>query len=272
MINKIDIQLSDQCNRRCKWCPMLQYSKNLILSPKIILKLIQIINQYDVFSPNFKITLSRYNEPMLYPKLMKQYLKLLKRIKKPFKFTVNTNGDYIPSDLHNYIKDIDLFIINDYDNIDESKAMIKLIDYFHTYKILENMQYIPNENLIRCNFNNTTIEYFYNKSKVMNTRDRGGTIPYSTNLNWTHKNIIPRTTCDIIGHVLSIDVNGDIYPCCDLSGMITKHHTMCCGNILKDSFETILNNLNNLQPTELCKNCTTTFETIIGDKNDYNSR
>lgn len=275
MINKIDIQMTDMCNRRCKWCPMLQYSQNKIMDKYIIYKIKDIMDKYSyLFSENCKLTLSRYNEPLLYPDLMKEYLRILKNSKIKFKFTVNTNGDFLNKiDLDNYLKDIDLFIINNYDNIDEITAKINLMDYFRTYKILENMQHIPSEHLLRFNYNNTDIEYVYNKAQIMNTRDRGGSLSYNDNLHWINKNNCIRKSCDLIGNVLSIDVNGDVYPCCDTCGMIEHHHKICCGNILKDNFLTIYNKITNLQLFEdICGHCTTTYNTVIGEKNDNNSR
>lgn len=240
---------------------MLKNSTNTTMSPEIVQKLATILERYpQYFESNFKLTFSRYNEPLLNPKLHTNYFSILKRY-QPY-FTVNTNGDFLNTETKTILNYANLFIINDYDGLTEEQALIKLLDWLNDPNILAKYETVPNQNLIRLFYENTTIEFYYNKPAVMHFRDRGG----SLQLPFQEEN---RTTCNLIGTILAIDVDGSVYPCCDTCGLIPNHHQICCGNLLHDDFKIIYNNLINTKPIpSICKHCTTEVETIF----DNNSR
>ena len=260
MIKKVDIQITDICNRRCKWCPMLKNSKNRIMPIEIMKKIDEIMYEYNyLFNDNFKLTFCRYNEPFMYPDILKRYYDIIK--KHNFKFTINTNGDYLNEKTKSLLSFIDLLLINDYDGLNKDEALIKLITWINDINILT--EYSESLDHFTIKYNNTTIEYFYNKPSTMNTRDRGGTLDTSLDLHWINKTT-DRTSCDVIGNMISIDVNGDVYPCCDTCGMISKHKTMCCGNIMVDNFDNIWENIINLKiGKNICSKCTTHVDTVI---------
>lgn len=260
MIKKVDIQITDICNRRCEWCPMLKNSQNKIMSIDIIKKINDVMYEYNyLFDKNFKLTFCRYNEPFMFPEILKKYYDIIKA--HNFKFTINTNGDYLNKKTKSLLPIIDLLLINDYDGLNKDEALIKLIKWIDDINVLN--KYNESLDHFTVQYNNTTIEYFYNKPSTMNTRDRGGTLDINSNLHWINKTS-NRTYCDVIGNMISIDVNGDVYPCCDICGMITKHKKMCCGNIMFDKFDIIWKNIIKLKPNiEICSKCTTHIDTVI---------
>lgn len=270
MIKKIDLQISNSCNRRCKWCPMLKYSKNdKEITLEIIKKLVNIINlNKNLFDKNIRISYSRYNEPLLKLNLLLDISKELDKLEIQNTRVIHTNGDLLNNNIIDIVmENCSLLTINNYDNIDYNDALIKIIDIFGI-DVLNTISHDYINHLILFKYKNKYIEYFYDKSKIMNTRDRGGTLNYDTKLNWKYTTD-NKSFCNVIGNMIAIECNGDIYPCCDTSNMIKKHEPMYCGNILLNNFSDIYNNLINKKTIKnICQHCITDLDILNVDRKE----
>lgn len=248
-INRIEFQLSNQCNRQCKWCPAFEKKQPpYLLSYDTIIKTINVINENPyLFENEINITLDRYNEPLLYIDYLVKYINTLKNSihNKKIIFSINTNGDYLNKDNLWILSYFEKVQINGYYEENKSQAIVKLIELFGE-NICKKIKFDDAKNMIY--FDN--INYIYNKSKIMNFRNRGGTLQLDCKMRISE--------CNIKGKFLMIEHNGDVYPCCDTSIMMNSHKSMCCGNINIEHISEILKNINNIKTinNKICKYCT----------------
>lgn len=248
-INRIEFQLSNQCNRQCKWCPAFyKKQEEQMLNIDTLSKMIETINNnINYFEDKVQLTFDRYNEPLLYTEHLIKCVRLVKsKLKiKNLILTINTNGDYLTKNNVETLSFFDRVQINGYDKETKVQAIIKLINIFGSC-ICNKMKFHEEENIVY--FDNIT--YVYNKSEVMNFRDRGGSLKINSKER-TKK-------CNIVGKFLMIEYDGCVYPCCDTTQMIEQHSNMCCGNILNDNFEKIINKINKIETlnNKICKYCT----------------
>lgn len=261
MIKKIDIQLSNICNRTCGWCPHLQMSKmDKVMNSFDFEKVVDFISQnIDNIKPNCKITLGRYNEPLLFYDKVIEYNKILKNKFSNFIITLNTNGDLLNSEMNidKLLEDIDLFIVNRYECEDINISTEKIFSIFKTNII--DFKYNDEIKQFTFKYKNTYIEWNMEKHKTMNIRNRAGALNIDT------KRMYP---CNIVGKILSIDVDGKVFPCCELCGTFNLHEKLSCGNIFSEDQLTnnILENIDNFDTNnEFCNRCIAEEKMIFGD-------
>lgn len=245
-IVKIEFQISNQCNKKCWFCPAFNLnSKNNvnIIDEKIIDKVVNILKtKPNLFENVIHISFDRYNEPFIYYDLIYKYIKKFKNIEKKIYYTINTNGDLITKQNNNILNLFDFVQINDYDSKNKNEALQKINNKFEKIKKI----LFDDKNKV-IYFNN--IMYYYNRKNTLQVRNRGNTIHIN--------NISSREQCNIIGKFLMIDVNGDVFPCCEISNMFIDNSILKCGNILEDNIEDIVLTMNNLniQDIKECKQC-----------------
>lgn len=271
MICKFEFQISNFCNRKCEWCPPFR-DNNIerieYIDEKILYKMKDIYIKYNnLFEKNIKISFGRYNEPCYNMDNLIKCVNIFKNIDNDkIKFTINTNGDYLNKNNINNLFIFSYVTINKY-NSNEKKidAICNLIDLFGT-DICKKLKFNDKINEIYFTINNTSFTYVYNKGKVMNTRTRGGILSPITDKNLSWKNNIKKNTfCDIVGHLIMIDYNGDVFPCCEVTGMNNFHKKMCVGNILTDNFLDIYSRLINFNiniTNDVCSTCTAYLDLV----------
>jgi len=90
ILTALAIEINSNCNRKCDWCPVGHYDREIsLLDDKIFYK---VIDELKEMKFDGKITFSLYNEPLL----DKRILKFIKYIRKNISSThiyLNTNGD-----------------------------------------------------------------------------------------------------------------------------------------------------------------------------------
>lgn len=259
MITKFEFQISNYCNRRCPWCPQFfdkKDIKNTIMDEKIIDKMLNNFIEYNyLFDKNVKIAFTRYNEPIYNHKILYSYSKKIKdfcrkNVNNCIVTSVNTNGDFLNLSTLYSLQYIDRITINDYNGLTKSKAMIKILQLFGL-EAYNNMEINIKDKEIYFNINEQEYTFCYSKNQYIHTRTRG-------NLLKNFYEIKRDYDCDIIGKLIEIDYNGDVYPCCEVSSMNCEHIEMCCGNILKDNFLDIYNNIQNIKfdsHLNICSSC-----------------
>lgn len=217
-IRLVEIEVHSHCNRKCYWCPnrFIDRSKYEEMDKDLYVKLLRDLKKHN-FSGT--ISYSRYNEPMAYPSLFKERVKMAKEILPNVKLVSNTNGDFLLKE--NLVDlDIDELTVMDYDCIQPKKAMKKLLDAGVSITKV-------NEEFIYGKVKGTSIMYYTNWVKKASIEDRGGSLE-----EWSReKRMKP---CYEPTYFIGIDYNGNVMPCCHLRSDNTDHGEYILGN-LKDS-------------------------------------
>lgn len=259
MITKVEFQLSNSCNRKCRWCPQFVNKKDnsdMVVPKKIIEKMMNNIKIYNnLFCNELRIAFSRYNEPLLHADKLNEYCLYIKNYINSTTnnicfTTINTNGDFLDDKTKALLSCFEKVTINDYNGMSLQKSLLYILNMFglNSYKtIIINKE----RKEIYFIYNNQNYTLAYSKNVYMNIRTRGGLLD--------NKNNFVRTTkCDVIGKLIEIDYNGDVYPCCEVSSMNGEHKEMCCGNILTDDFKKIYSNINDIKVEKhksICSSC-----------------
>lgn len=266
MVEFIDIQVTNICNRTCPWCPpykLGQIYEEKLIDFDIINKLVMSINNdRHLFGDNLLIKIGRFGEPLLNFDYVYSVAKFLKdNINMSFKLQLNTNGDCLNKIDIRLLNIFDMVFISRYNvNEEYNQALINIFNIFH----INSMPY-HNKSKKTCSFfyNNTLIKYRYQYNTVMYATTRGGMLSFEDNeINFIRKNIRDNM-CDIIGRFLTIDSNGECFPCCELTSMISQHKSMSCGNLKLLTISQILNKINKLTFNSICKTCTATIRDFI---------
>jgi len=228
----VEIEIYNYCNRRCDFCPNSSVpSRQNKKSPTIM--------DFEVFkktvdellnlSYNGVISFSRYNEPLAFDTLTKQYVEYIKS-KSTIKVVANTNGDFLNS---NNIEIFDELTIMDYPG-KGAKWWQKRLEKLSCEIILENSN---NEFLFFKTLQNKDVLVFLNFKTNATVEDRGGIIKTSVVKfkNDRTKRIVP---CLEPQKFLGIDYNGQVMICCNMNSEFHLDHSI--GNIKNDSIENII--------------------------------
>lgn len=92
-IRLVEIEIHSYCNRKCEWCP------NSIIDRTFYKELpenlfIKVLSELSDIEYNKYISLSRYEEPFSYPKLLKKRLSQIRYYLPKARIVMATNGDY----------------------------------------------------------------------------------------------------------------------------------------------------------------------------------
>ena len=259
MIKKIDIQISNCCNRSCSWCPPYnkKHMPSKIMSNDCFSKIINIIKEnHDYISRDFKISISRYNEPLMCYDDFIKYTCIIKECFPNAYMTVHSNGDFLTKERSNKLCEIyNLFIVNRYDTSDDIIAIDEIYNKFD-FNYVNNLCLIPDLKRYTFDYFDCKVEYNFLRKETLDVRSRGGLVEIISE----HERNYP---CDIIGNILEIDVNGDVYPCCEITGMNSKHHCMKIGNIFDEEFQKIYEKLvNKKEEFHICNKCFANMKSI----------
>lgn len=275
-INRIDIEFHSKCNRTCEWCPnsfIDRISEDKILDKDIYIKLLNDLKdnnfgtlEYNTNSKGPIISFLGYQDPMLQPDLLKEYVNIAREIFKDVDvdFITNTNGDLLTPD-----KLVDLHLsqlnIMDYDckgrdwwkkQLKECKALKiketdRIMQFVHAYINL--IQVIPNW------------------PEIYLLENRGGSLDpskLSQNLKWKENAERREKRCIESIFYLNVYHNGDVTPCCHIRPDNPDHKDYILGNLHEKSivdifygekasyFRSIMGHSYNKDKFfEPCKNC-----------------
>lgn len=266
MIEFVDIQITNKCNRKCLWCP--PYRDSVIhrfnnIDIETVGKIVDIMNMYSYkFSNNLLIKIGRFGEPTLEPKLLFDVaFYIRKNLNIPYRFQLNTNGDTL-EDVQDCVYELfdDVYVSRYVDLEDKKKSLSRLLNRFN--KSIKRFYFSDVKQQVNIIIGNrpTLIKYRYQYHKVMSCTTRGGKLKFTDQgVNFIHTDI-RASECDILGKFMMFDWNGDIYPCCELSSHYKDQEVMCCGNINRTSFEKIWTNIKDKRCGSMCKTCNASIE------------
>lgn len=224
-IRLVEIEIHSHCNRKCVWCP------NLFLDRGHFTEMdegtyIRIINDLKRHRFSGTISYSRYNEPMADPDLLKSRVSLAKEQIPNVKLVTNTNGDFLTKENLTGLA-IDELTIMDYDCIDSSNALKKLINIGASIKKIR-------DKLIYAELKEIKILYYLNWPRHANVEDRGGSLKqYSQEKR--------EKPCYEPIHFIGIDYNGNVMPCCHMRSDNPEHGEYILGNLKDNSIYEIYN-------------------------------
>jgi hypothetical protein len=233
MIELLDIQSFNTCNRSCDFCPAYKNSK-----PKDVKKMSdETLNNLANFikdgielgyiKDTVQFCFNRYCEPFIDYKFVIKIIKVLKEIAPNSNLILHSNGDLATIEkVNKFMEHLDYLQINIYDDI---KA--------------DNILEIEKENIEYVKIKNKS--YLYNESKTRCVTD---------------SYIRTEKSCYEIYNYLGIDSDGAISVCCEnykeSENVISEDGYL--GNVNNDKFLDVYEDLvKNKKVTEMrnCKNC-----------------
>lgn len=266
-IEIIKIGITNYCNRDCEFCiiPVLNrndISNKICMPIDSIYKIIENINNnLDLFTENIILQLFDFNEPLADMELHFKYGNILKD-KLNFKniqIDIVTNGDYILTNFeekyNGYLGIYDNIRINDYEDsgivgvlskIDSMSRNIEIVNIFNPDSEFRN------KSKIVCTYKNTRLHFYVNSSSDLIKNSRGSFLERYT------EDVEKRNyECTLIGKMLTIQCDGSVMACPEVSYDIDKHNELKVGNILYDNLKNIVSSINNIdvlsiKPCEYC--------------------
>ena len=234
-ITRVDIENYNLCNRCCTTCPQSLgiRSKELeVFSNDLYEKLLS-----ELAECQYKETLAigRYHEPLLFPDLTIERIRLARKKLPMMRIILNTNGDFITSDMLRMLDEAGL---------DEIKIMRYQSSDYSTElgeKMCKQMAEDLHKEVIRKKTIEGVICYMQLEregSLAISVRSenyyscqgngRGGLLPdLSTSLR-TSACYVPQKSIDV-------DYNGDVVPCCNLISDSALHKPYVIGNIKNET-------------------------------------
>ncbi len=231
----IDINVTELCNRQCKFCPRndpyIYPNQNLFISLKLCKKISKELKKI-----NYKggVSICGHGEPLLHSNIIE-----IISIFKNFYTILSTNSDLLDENLIKklFTKDLTILSINLYNNGDK-------IEYYKDIFIKNN---IKSDKVIirkRWNPNNTIIT------------NRAGILKSKNNI------IIENNPCFYLAYSMQIDWNGDILLCIQDFNKKIKFGNLYVDSLLKIWFDSdmkkyrkkLLKGDRDIYP---CKNCDT---------------
>lgn len=226
-IKSVEIEIHSLCNRRCQWCPNIEFKrdKKHIMDENIYLKALHELNDNHF---NGVISYSRYNEPMYDIELLKLRTKQAKEILPHIKLVTNTNGDYLTRENLEGLY-IDELSIMDYDCKGLECCYDKLKEIGITIKSCS-AQYIYGQ------FNDMKIVYCIDWPKHAQLENRGGFLNKDIKINnielqWKNDKQQRVVSCHEPEYFIAIDYNGNVTPCCHIRSDNPNHEKYILGNI-----------------------------------------
>jgi len=246
-VNIINIETSSYCNRKCNYCPVSQYdrySEKKYMSDIVFTK---IINDLRSIQYNSTLCLNLYNEPLADNHIFDRIKQIKKSIPNSLIF-FNSNGDYLTVPIIEKLSEIGPVIINvtlhqkpdeEYNDEDRIKHFRK---FFKKLNIPFKIDTLIPEKTIKTSFKQNGIKIMVNAINYNESgNSRSGII----------KHLIPKqirtNPCLRPFREITIDYNGDSWPCC---------------NIFPDAPQNINYKIANLQDSNL-------FDIYINEKMNY---
>lgn len=267
MIELIEIQITNECNRACIWCPPYTTNKEnknrkTLINFKSLVKLRKFYKKNkNYFSDNLVINIGRYGEPLTSFKYVAHIANFIKRNFDCI-LTLNTNGDLLLDGKGNnsYVLDyFDFVFVSRYDDNEYFNIALKNVFKIFNNKI-NKLNIKKYKNVILIKYSNTNVLYRYKYHNRMVFTSRGNLLNIGS-VNPDTNNVM----CQLLGKCLMIDYNSNILPCCEVSSMNEEHSSMICENILTDNLFSILNKMNNLTNIDnyICENCAVNPDLIL---------
>lgn len=244
-INRVEVELHSQCNRKCNWCPNKDIDRtNYIEMPeetyfKIIDELKEKNFENKINTGSKFIYFSRFNEPFINVDLLKKRI-IQAREKIKAIYACNTNGDFITKESLEGLF-LDRLNIMDYDNAGMGACKEKLIKAGCI--IIRARESEPV--IIASHRNIGKITYRVNWSKHVLLEDRAGLLTkdiYDTDnekIEWYLNKDKRKVPCFEPKESLYIHYNGDVVPCCHIRHDAEKHKKYVFGNVNESSIEEI---------------------------------
>lgn len=243
MLRLVEIELHNNCNRACNWCPNKKISERQTCWDFMDeITLLNIVTDLTRMNYQGYISFSRYNEPFkgMYEQNDFWQMELLKNHLPNCTFVSNTNGDYLDKGSFDLISlYIDELTIMNYDGLTKDE-------------MIANLNYWANDNLEIKEVNHglyTTyknMKIFYATWDGWNITDRGGCLKeYSF-----YERAFP---CFEPYYFIGINWNGTVSPCCNIHPDIPEHKRFLLGNIQEKSLQEILNSKQMQEFREIAK-------------------
>lgn len=246
---RVIIEPHTYCNRKCKFCLINymddKYKKNVYyMSDDTLYKILNFIYENKEYFKLDKLTFSlfKYNEP-LYD--IDNLIHIAKTIKEFFRLKgidtylyIHSNGDYLTKyNFERIIKYLDKIYINDYEDLSLSETLKKISTISNKFKLIDLVgsdNNLGKKDKIVLEYFGKKIIFYYNSNKHLLLVSRGSIVnKYLNNENVKWKNNCEQRNynCDIFNRILSIDYNGNIFLCSELSSRIKQHSELIIGNI-----------------------------------------
>jgi radical SAM protein with 4Fe4S-binding SPASM domain len=268
MIKFMDIQLYTECNRTCWFCPAhnkFKPKETNFISEEVIKKIVTDIKlgiKNKNIKEDLKICLTKYFEPLLHFDFFINKAIYIKQNIKTCHLHTQTNGDKLnKGNAFLLINIFDSIKINFYD-LNFLETLDKLKEIFNEFEIIK----INKEtNEIQIRKNEKTINIVWEKEKVFKEgkkllKTRGGILDLK---------VEKRKNCFIKNDMVTIDANGDIYPCCELVGYIEQHKKIVLGNVLQDNIVDVNAKYKTLDTNNKnCLYCNAGYKNIFGSDYD----
>ena len=232
MLRLVEIELHNNCNRACSWCPNKKIPERQTCWDFMDeITLLNIVTDLTRMNYQGYISFSRYNEPFkgMYEKDDFWQMELLKNHLPNCTFVSNTNGDYLDKGSFDLISlYIDELTIMNYDGLTKEE-------------MINNLEYWANGNL-NIKEVNKGLYTEYNNMKILyanwedcNITDRAGTLEEYSHSERTFPCFEPY-------FFLGINWDGTVSPCCNIRSPqeFPKHALYCLGNVKEKSLQEML--------------------------------
>lgn len=247
-IQRIDFEFHSKCNRKCSWCPnsfLDRTSTDIFLNYETFKKVL-----YELYENNFgtksyrtgirpgaTISFLGYQEPLLQPEKLKEYVSLTKEIfyDRNVAIITNTNGDFFSEENIEGLKLSELQIM-DYD--------CKGAQYWKS-TLEKNKCAIINFSkksitAIHKNINLITVCLDWPKNHFL--EDRGGSLlpeQLDPNLKWLNNREKRTFPCPEPAYCINIYYDGSVTPCCHIRPDNKNHSQFILGNVNTESLMNI---------------------------------
>lgn len=232
MLRLVEIELHNNCNRACNWCPNKKIPERQTCWDFMDeITLLNIVTDLTRMNYQGYISFSRYNEPFkgMYEQDDFWQMELLKNHLPNCTFVSNTNGDYLDKGSFDLISlYIDELTIMNYDGLTKEE-------------MINNLEYWANSNL-NIKEVNKGLYTEYNNMKILYANWEGWNI---TNRGGLLEEVAKPRTCRCLEPHFFIGVNwdGTVSPCCNIRSPqeFPQHEPFCLGNLKEKSLQEMLN-------------------------------
>ena len=242
-IRKVDIELHDYCNRECDWCPrgVLERSSGAIFPEDEYIKVLTELNDNgfgDLNNPKTSpvLTFARYNEPLAFPELLIERIGIASDIlSSKVRFEVNTNGDYLTSEILNRLH-IDSLNIMDYD----CRGREYWKERFSELGIMVIRE--AKHTITGMSATIKKIKVSLDWSQECSIENRGGLVDIQSLSNPKILNGARRTyPCIEPLLMISIEADGTMMPCYNMLSEAEEHEDYIVGNVFETSLVELFN-------------------------------
>lgn len=236
-VERVVIEVNSKCNRKCWFCPNSIYHQNdgnIDMNEYVFQKIISELKEINYCN---EICLSLYNEPLLCTDLANKVRTIKNQLPNSFVYLFS-NGDLINKSTLDLLTDagLDYLFIDIYLNqkeYDSSKAYNKAVHILNSLEI-EPGKLKPTKNRLINGI------YFY-KGMGIEIASRDFTIFASNRAESIPKSIVDTKieshskTCIKTFIGITIDYEGNIWPCPNYYRNYDGHKKYCIGNVMSES-------------------------------------